>query len=556
MKEISERKKNYRFFFAPAIGAVLGIIIFCIVYGVRIIDPTYTDWIVSGGGDGAQHYLGWVYYRKTPWKFPIGLTEGLTMPVSISCMYTDSIPLFALLFKVLSPVLPETFQYAGIWGVFSFAVQGFVSVILMQKFCKNPFFCLTASVCYILMPAIFLRLYGHDSLSGHWLIVLALVLWAYQDHKWKHKSTMVILWAVLGVIAPMIHMYFVPMVYLIMAGSFLSYIIKYKKIKYVLICGSVSVVCTLSTMFSFGAFYSKGGFSDGGLGIYSSNMNSLINSANYSSFLKGMDLIDGQMEGFGYMGFGMILAGIIVVFTGVCVLVKQRNIKEIIRRNSSYIIGGAFIFLGAFVLALSPVITLGSRVLYTIPYPSFVISILSIFRASGRFIWVCDYLLYTAVFMFLSRIDRKKVLCIITFLITMIQIADLYPLMKAKHSLYTQKVEYISPLYSEKWQEILKGVSEIRFVPLPLNHKIKYEQYLTIGAYASENNIKLSSFYCARESYEDLAEYAEKSLLELENGGGQEDVLYVFFDNTRIPKDNKNLNIYNIDEMTVGRVKN
>ena len=138
----------------------------------------------------------------------------------------------------------------------------------------------------------------------------------------------------------------------------------------------------------------------------------------------------------------------------------------------------------------------------------------------------------------------------------MIQIADLYPLMRAKHSLYTQEVEYTSPLYSEKWQEILKGVSEIRFVPLPLDHKIRYEQYLTIGAYASENNIKLSSFYCARESYEDMAEYAEKSLLELENGGGQEDVLYVFFDNTRIPKDNKNLNIYNIDEMTVGRVKN
>ena len=130
MESISNKKTN--FFTMPIISAVMGIILFCLIYGIRIIDPTYTEWIISKSGDLVQHYLGWAYYRNSPWTFPLGLIEGLTMPDKVSCIYTDSIPLFAVFFKILSPILPESFQYAGIWGVFSFAMQGFFSAILLQ----------------------------------------------------------------------------------------------------------------------------------------------------------------------------------------------------------------------------------------------------------------------------------------------------------------------------------------------------------------------------------------------------------------------------------------
>jgi hypothetical protein len=163
-------------------------------------------------------------------------------------------------------------------------------------------------------------------------------------------------------------------------------------------------------------------------------------------------------------------------------------------------------------------------------------------------------MIFSVVFLILAKTDVKKVACIITFLVTGIQIADLYPLMKDKHSVYAEKTEYVSPLYSERWQDVLDGVTEIRFVTLYPNHEENYPQYLTLGVYASENDITMSSFYCARENYEDMSEYAESSLLELENGGGQENVLYVFFDSNRIPQNNDNLNIYNIDNIIVGRI--
>jgi hypothetical protein len=44
--------------------------------------------------------------------------------------------------------------------------------------------------------------------------------------------------------------------------------------------------------------------------------------------------------------------------------------------------------------------------------------------------------------------------------------------------------------------------------------------------------------------------------LELENGNGQEDVLYVFFDENRIPKNVENLEIYEMNGITAGRLTN
>ena len=36
---------------------ILSAIIFCMIYGITILNPTYTDWLLSGG-DLSQHYLG------------------------------------------------------------------------------------------------------------------------------------------------------------------------------------------------------------------------------------------------------------------------------------------------------------------------------------------------------------------------------------------------------------------------------------------------------------------------------------------------------------------
>lgn len=113
------------------ISALLGAVVFICLYGVKILNPTYVEWLYNGR-DLMQHYLGWEFFRKSDWMFPIGLTDQLSYPSGTSVIFTDSIPIFAVLFKLFSPIMSEKFQYFGIWGILCFILQGF----LQQKFCR------------------------------------------------------------------------------------------------------------------------------------------------------------------------------------------------------------------------------------------------------------------------------------------------------------------------------------------------------------------------------------------------------------------------------------
>ena len=79
---------------------LLGALCFITVYGIRVLNPCYVDWLLNRG-DLTQHYLGWCFFRESDWTFPIGLTNRLAYPDYSSVIYTDSIPLFAVFFKLL-----------------------------------------------------------------------------------------------------------------------------------------------------------------------------------------------------------------------------------------------------------------------------------------------------------------------------------------------------------------------------------------------------------------------------------------------------------------------
>lgn len=105
------------------IGALIGAVLFVLIYGFSVLNVTNDAWLLTGK-DLQQHYIGWKYYRDAAWNFPIGLHDGLTHPYMVSVLYTDSIPLFAIFFKALSPLLPETFQYFGLFGLMCYMLNG------------------------------------------------------------------------------------------------------------------------------------------------------------------------------------------------------------------------------------------------------------------------------------------------------------------------------------------------------------------------------------------------------------------------------------------------
>lgn len=539
MKLLQDKNHHMKIGCTIAAGGLLGAIMFFAIYGFYILNPTYDDWLWAHNGDMTQHYVGWQFFRRSDWHFPLGMTDGL-MNEPVSCMFTDSIPLFAIFFKLLSPILPETFQYIGLWGLLCYIAQGALAVILLARFNKSMAFCIIGSAFYIVSPVVLQRMFTHESLAGHWIILWSFILWAYWDRKWKFKAAPVILWTLNAVAAVLIHSYFLPMVFMVLLGYVITDIWKTKKILRSAGCIISASLFSLLTLFCIGAFEGERGVSAGGLGVYSSNLNSLFNGMGISKFIRPMNTAQGQYEGFGYLGLGMLLAAFLAIIAVIRILDKKgegfiRNTISAIGKNRQYIAAFAAVMAVSIFMAASPICRLNGRTLYSIEYPDAIKSLLSIFRASGRFIWLTDYLIFTAVFALLAKLESKRTLIIALTLCLGIQMLDLRDFAKTKHDTFAKKIEYASPLGDPRWEQLAENSSELIFVPLQPNYLENMTMYFSFAKFACDHNMTLSSFYLARASYENMAEYAADKLELLRSGKGDPNALYIFTDKNEIP---------------------
>lgn len=101
------------------------------------------------------------------------------------------------------------------------------------------------------------------------------------------------------------HIYYIPMVMLFFFGFGLQDLISGKGWKEDLAAAVVSIGVDLAVLYIVGAFSVHTSMEDTGLGVYSANVNSLINPVIFSRFLPGLPYGEGQLEGFGYLGLGV-----------------------------------------------------------------------------------------------------------------------------------------------------------------------------------------------------------------------------------------------------------
>ena len=94
---------DLKFKYACLISLIFGAVVFFIKYvdlsSNNVLNPFYTDWIKNGSIDLKQHFWGWLFFKNDRWFFPLGNFESLSYPNKISVIYSDSIPLAAIIFK-------------------------------------------------------------------------------------------------------------------------------------------------------------------------------------------------------------------------------------------------------------------------------------------------------------------------------------------------------------------------------------------------------------------------------------------------------------------------
>jgi hypothetical protein len=98
------------------VPALWGLGVFYMFTGGSILNPSFTSWIWRMGPYPQTGWLGWQFFRQTPlWQWPLGSLPNYGAGLDSSLLFTDPIPLMALIFKPFSPWLPAEFQYFGLW---------------------------------------------------------------------------------------------------------------------------------------------------------------------------------------------------------------------------------------------------------------------------------------------------------------------------------------------------------------------------------------------------------------------------------------------------------
>ena len=546
MESKKESKKKYDWLLIVLMSIIVGFVTFLYLYGISALNVCNDAWL-AGKGDLTQHYLGWLFYRNSDWSFPIGMNNHILYPVGISIVYTDSIPLFAVFFKILSPILPDTFQYMGIFVLLCLILQAFFAVVLVKRVTDSKLLWLFISILFVFSPVMLFRAFYHTALTAHFLILIAFCLWAY-----KNELTFIrelLLWILLGFLCVSIQMYFVPMVGLILAARILDDLLK-KQWKVILhmvgLVESVFLTAYLLGMFEEGV---NGGSE--GYGHYNANLNFFFDSWGYSRFFRTLEsATSGQYEGLGYLGLG----GLLLLLTALIFIVFHKYIGKSSKAEKSdkkrYLVYVVLVFVTV-ALAMGNNITWGGYQLVHIKFPGLFLQLASIFRTSGRFVWVIVYGgLIFSLYVILRNSPKRVYSLVIVAICTILQLVDIGAYFKKD----VQVLEERHVVLSDEWENIADHYDRIVLVD-GIDQSINAVNRLTMyefAWYATHHGMTINNMYTSRPVTEIYREQFYNYLDELEMGNGSENNLYVFSKDYLLGRNYPNLNLYQIDNSVIG----
>jgi hypothetical protein len=514
-----------RLIFDPSLllPLVVGFLAFVIIVGPWALDPRSVSWLLHR--DPMQHYLGWVFYRHAPWDFPVGLNPDFGLDISTSIVFSDSIPLFAILFKVLNPFLSEPFQYFGIWLLSCFVLQGLISWKLVGLFTSSRWMRFFGCGIFVFSPPMIYRLGWHMSLMAHFLILAAL----YLNFR-PSQNRRIFYWSGLLALAGLIHFYLLAMVLSLWVANLLDQVLIRKRLGLQAWILELSVSLSLLTLVCWqaGYFVVSGESAQAiGYGISQVNLLGLFDSMGWSYLFKWIPSTTGIYEGFVFFGGGAI---IVLLFAIPGALKKSCHLPASLQNHFFLVVT----LLCMLAFALTNIVKIGSLT-YSFPIPDALLAFASILRASSRIFWAVFYALMLTVIYLVIRAYPRKVAIGILGLGFFIQIIDSSAGWWPIHQ-FLQR-ESAEPVQSELkdpfWDAAAKYYQKVVLKP-PLDMPPPEWFWGHFAQYASANRMGTNSVFLSRpdmaKSRQSSATYKQR----LDRYEFDPNTLYILQDETAI----------------------
>ncbi len=492
------------------VSVAFAIVAFLLVIGPAPLDPTNIAWLADH--DAATNYLGWAFYRAAPWTWPIAANPDYGMDIAGSVMMADANPLLAMLFKLLDPILPQPFQYFGWWLLGCFVLQALfaraIAVRIGADDRQRPAIVLLFlfAPCFLaraVMPAIL-----HLTLCGQWLILAA--IWLYLSPETHRRAWG---WGALLTLAVLIHPYLLAMVAAIWGADLWRGIsvASGPALRRLLLGAAVGFAAMAATAWLTGVLWlAKTG--DGsvhaisiewGFGIYKANLLSPIDPRGWSWLIPSQSTTAEEVEGFAYLGAGVLVLLVASVFVA-------RSVEGWPRRAPHLGLGLALGLLG--LLAITPYVALGSHVAH-LPWPTPLEALGHMFRSSGRFAWPLVYWLMVALCWVMIRGVGRRSAAALLWLAAIVQIVDSSAGWRGAAEAYARHGNsWQTSLKSPFWTEAAGRYRAVRMI-VPRN---RYPAYRDIGVWALRHGLKTDVIYLARYDAGSFDALVRRRIAELE----------------------------------------
>ena len=535
--------KKYRW---PLTGALLGVLVFLAVYGVRVLDPTSVDWILNSlSPDPIQHYLGWELFRRSPVHLPyIGANYNAVYPFRTSVLFTDSLPLAALFFKLLGGILPMRFQYFGWWGLLCYALQGGLAQAVIARFGgvkpdqkAKLWGSVAGAGVLVLFPALTMRTFAHEALAATWLVLLALYLWLRSDEIMPTTRRACLLWGGMGLLCAGIHLYYLPMVGLVLVGYAVRRALQKRGPAAVVLPVAAFCVTALAELVLLGAF--------------------AVNFAGYSNgYLSGADYLGLFVPWYApgweqnvYMGVGAVWAVVLAIFSMVC---NARKAEKFFAAHHDWVAAGLVVLVLDLIAAGGNAITVGGRTLFTVPIPQFLMDFWAMFSSCARLAWLAGMLLAVTACGLVLRFWEKGAVPALLLAVCAVaqgwgQRGELFNRWTDYHY-YDFRYENKSLLTDPAWDDIAASgkYSHLAFATFDFEHN----EFWDLVDFAADHGWTSNSFYMAHMDGNLAAVTLPGELNEL-----SADTLYAFIDEDELARNSYDLHYYRLDGILIGSIE-
>lgn len=475
---------EYRRLHVWLLAAVIGATSFFVWLGyARTLDPTDLGWMWHE--DPFTHAMGWEQFRNAPLlQYPITRNELYGLEWSSSVVFTDSIPIVALVLRPFSALLPVPFQYLGWWVLLCLVLQAYFAARLVLLRSDSLRDAALGAVFFVTAPVLLERLGLQTAVGSHWLLLWALLLYL------SARDLAPRAWAALLLLTVAVHAYLFVMVGAIWAAHLLSCHARGLVGRRELAWSGGTVVAVLGFMHVLGYFMIGDGAAGGG---WRSNFDLIgfIAPSAGARFGLAPQVYDDPWDGSTYLGAGLL---VLLVATAILLAARRRRLPahDVVGTGAPWWpLVLALVGLAAF--AITNHITVANETIALLPLPRALEGLYETFRGANRMIWPAYYMIMLATVWLALRVWPRRARSYVLVTAALLQLVDLHGVTddiadEMAEAKLTRSLEH--PI----WTHIPSHYRDL--VSVPASHR--QTDWPTLAWYAARNKMGANIGYLSR----------------------------------------------------------